>query len=94
MKDLTEIEAFEIIARRVNKLFDEAGDEIETALAKLNNVDSVEDLDDTEMLDAVNFTNAIVMSCNIHEMFWSGLLHLYPDTFKVLNNKAKQGEMK
>lgn len=93
MKDITELEAFEIIARRVNDLFDEAGDEIETALAKLNNVDSVEDLDDTEMLAAENFTNAIVMCCNIHEGFWGATKHMYPNTYKALNKKAKQGEL-
>ena len=94
MKDITELEAFEIIARRINNLFNEAGDEIEAALANLNGFKSIEDIEEKEMLDAVNFTNAIVMTCNIHEMFWHGMKHVYPDTFKVLNKKAKQGELK
>jgi len=94
MKDLTEIEVFEIIARRVNKLFNEANDEIEISLAKLNSVESIDDMEETDLLNAENFTNGVVMCCNIHEMFWSGLLHLYPDTFNVLNKKAKQGKIK
>lgn len=94
MKDITEIEAFEIIARHVNKLFDDACDEIEVALSSLNGVESIDDLDETELLDSKNFTNGVVMCCNIHEMFWSGLSHMYPDTFKVLNKKVKQGELK
>lgn len=63
MKNITELEAFEVIACRVNQLFNEGGDEIEMAFAKLNPVESAENLDDEQILRCENFTNAIVMTC-------------------------------
>ena len=92
MKDLTNVEAFEIIARRVNKLFNVCGDELDTALAELNDVDML-DLDehlDEDFIKTSTYSEAIVCLCDIQEFFWNGLKNGNKELYKTISDKMKE----